>query len=153
MIKFETSFGRKYGNYDIVDVLNKDNKFANIFQFDKIKDVIQGYTDEFADRVALSAAWIAKNIFQYTRGKYLGVTCLQFMGDDYCWIESDMGKFFYKSGEPKMIRPNEFRKIFNIPKRSFYNQRDKIIKFFNNDYLGQQPGFIDMDPPDFLSIL
>lgn len=143
MIKFETSLCKKRPEYQPVGILEKDKNFAHLFQFDILKDVVDRYNDEIADKLVLSAAWIAKNIFKYEhKGDWLGVSTLWAIGESYLWpCGMDIAK------------PERFRKEYNIPKKSFYRQRKKFMDFICCKFPGQlQGGSIDMDPPTILDI-
>jgi len=144
MIKFETALSKKRPEYEPVGVLEKDKYFAHIFQYDILRDVIEDYDDISADRLVISAAWATKNIFKYLhKADWLGVANLWVLAKDDCWISSR-----------RMAKPERFRQEYNIPKRSFYRQRDKFLQFIERRLPGQttEKGLFPLDPPTFLDI-
>ena len=146
MLKFETSLTQKRPGYEPIGLLKKDGKLAHLFQFDILKDVINGYDDYMADKLVLSAAWLSKYMFKYlNKADWLAVSTLWTIGTDYMWISEHPGS---------MVKPEKFRQEFSIPKRSFYRQRDKFKIFMECGLPGQpkQAGSIYMDPPTFIDI-
>ena len=65
MIRFETALAKKRPEYEPVGLLEKDKHFAYVFQFDKLRKVIEGYNENLVDKLIYSTAWIAKNILRY----------------------------------------------------------------------------------------
>jgi len=147
MLTFEHSFNKKYKDRNTINFLEKDKMFAHIFQFGILKDAMlmdnSIISEKFIDEIINSTVWVAKNIFEFKKGKWFGIAILHYIGELYSIIYN----------WPPIISTEQFRKEYNASKTSFNRQRKIVKDFFSFKAPFNKNDNICINQPVFLNFI